>query len=98
MRVESSTLPLSHCASSLMGVYKETNGHRIDWNENLVFDSLPPESFPLFLSSADFFQNQLLQKIISGIRPECQKVWIQIKPDVLGPNCLQKLSADETRR
>ena len=35
------------------------------------------------LSSADFFQNQLFRKIISGIPPECQTVWTQTRPDVL---------------
>ena len=30
-----------------------------------------------------FFQNQLFQKILLGIRPESQIVWIQIRPDVL---------------
>ena len=42
------------------------------------------------LSSADFFQNQLFQKIISTFQkiiselpPECQTVWIQIRPDAL---------------
>ena len=32
-----------------------------------------------FLSSADFFQNQLFGKILSGIPPQCQTVWIQIR-------------------
>ena len=36
-----------------------------------------------FLSSADFFQNQLFQKTLSGIPSECQAVWIQIRPDIL---------------
>ena len=36
----------------------------------------------LFLSSADFFQNQLFQKTLSGIPPECQTVCIQIRPDI----------------
>ena len=34
--------------------------------------------FPAFLSSADFFQNQLFLKILSGISSECQIVLIQI--------------------
>ena len=34
------------------------------------------------LSSANFFQNQLFQKILSGIPSECQTVWIQIRPDI----------------
>ena len=45
-------------------------------------------SKPFFdLSSADFFQNQLVQKIISIIR--------FVGPD-LGQSCLQKLSADDS--
>ena len=35
----------------------------------------------MFLSSADFFQNQRFRKILSGIPSECQTVWIQIRPD-----------------
>ena len=34
-----------------------------------------------FFSSADFFQNQLFGKILSGIPSACQTVWIQIKGD-----------------
>ena len=30
-----------------------------------------------FLSSADFFQNQLFLKIVSGIPSECQTNWIR---------------------
>ena len=37
----------------------------------------------LLLSSADFFQNKLFQKIISGTLSECQRVWIQIRTDIL---------------
>ena len=33
---------------------------------------------PAFLLSADFFYNQLLRKILSGIPSECQTAWIQI--------------------
>ena len=36
-----------------------------------------------FLSPADFFQNQLFGKIISGIPSECQTDWVQIRPDIL---------------
>ena len=55
-----------------------------------------------FLSSADFFQNQLFRKILSGIRSVSNSfdsdqaryfVWHD-----LGPNCLQMLSADSTSR
>ena len=57
----------------------------------------------MLLLSADFFQNQLFRKIISGIPTECQTVWIQIGPDILlGPICVQtvfqSLSADDTSR
>ena len=56
-----------------------------------------------FLSSADFFQNQLFRKILSGLPLECQTVWItdqarqNVGPD-LCPNCLQRLSADDQSR
>ena len=36
-----------------------------------------------FLSSADFFQNQLFQKILSEIPSECQTVCILIRPNIL---------------
>ena len=36
-----------------------------------------------FLSSADFFQNQLFPKILPGIPSEFQTIWIQIGTDVL---------------
>ena len=45
----------------------------------------------------------LLFKNISGIPPECQTVWIQVKPNILldlilVPNCLQRLlPAADTR-
>ena len=37
----------------------------------------------IFLSSADFSQNKLFQKIILETLSECQTVWIQIRPDIL---------------
>ena len=38
-----------------------------------MFNSLPPgKFFMLFLSSADFFQNQLFRKILSEVPSECQ--------------------------
>ena len=43
-----------------------------------------------FLLSADFFQNHLFRKILSGMPSHF------VGPD-LGPNCLQRLSADNTR-
>ena len=30
-----------------------------------------------------FFQNQLFQKVTSGLPSECQTVWTQIRPDIL---------------
>ena len=54
----------------------------------------------LFSTSSDFFQNQLFRKILSGIPSECQTVWTQARPNVIGPgldpNCLQRLSGDDT--
>ena len=56
----------------------------------------------LFLSSADFFQNHFFEKILSG-KPSVSN---SLDPDQalhfvgpdLGPNCLQKLSEDDTSR
>ena len=39
--------------------------------------------FHALLSSADFLQNQLFRKILSGIPSECQTVRIQIRSDIL---------------
>ena len=53
-----------------------------------------------FMSSADFFQNQLFQKNLSGL-PSVSKsldpnmAQLFVGPN-LGPNCLQRLSADGT--
>ena len=54
----------------------------------------------LLLSSAELFQNQLFQKILSGtlsdlsnsLDPDQDRQ--NVGPD-LGPNCLQRLSADD---
>ena len=43
-----------------------------------------------FLSSADFFQNQLFQEYHLSVKRF-------VVPD-LGPNCLQRLSADDSSR
>ena len=54
--------------------------------------TLCPRGNFLFLSSADFFQNQLFGKIISGIPSECQTHWIQIRPDTVpGLICVQSV-------
>ena len=48
------------------------------------------EIFHVFMSSSDFFENQLFRKIISGIPSECQTVWIHFRPDILsGLICVQ---------
>ena len=39
--------------------------------------------FMPFLWSADFFQNRLFKKILSGVAPKCQTVLIKIRPDTL---------------
>ena len=45
---------------------------------------MPSGKFPpAFLSSAEFFQNQLIGEILSRIPSECQTDWIQISPDIL---------------
>ena len=52
-----------------------------------------------FLLSADFFQNQFFQKILSGIPSECQTDWIQIRPDILsGLIWVQSVSKVMSRR
>ena len=60
----------------------------------------------MVLSSADiFFQINLFVVVVffyffSGISVECQAIWIQIMPvePDLGPNSLQRLSADQTSK
>ena len=71
-------------------------------HEILLLKSLPPGKFsPAFLSSADFLQDQLFRKILSGIQSrvsnslETDQAQLSVRPD-LDPNCLQKLSADDT--
>ena len=52
----------------------------------------------LLLSSADYFQNQLFLNIIrvsKGLAPDQHQH--SVRPD-LGPNCLQRLSADDTSK
>ena len=48
-----------------------------------------------------FFPKLFKTKNLSEIPSECQTVWIQIRPNIfwadLGPNCLQRLSADDNR-
>ena len=60
--------------------------------------SLPPGKFFMLFCRMliFFFKINLFSKKISRIPSECKTVWIQIRPDILVPNCLQKLSADDT--
>ena len=60
--------------------------------------------FMPLLSSAEFFQNQIFGNILSGIPSECHlhsldpdQAQCFVEPD-LGPNCLQRLSAEDTSR
>ena len=55
-----------------------------------------------FFTSADFFQNQHFQKILSGISSvsnilDQDQAGLLVGPD-LAPNCLQRLSADDTSK
>ena len=68
-------------------------------NKGLNLTSWPNEFYD-FLSSADFFHNQLFL-LLPGRQLECQTVWISIRTDIeidLGPNYLQWLSADDKSR
>ena len=59
-----------------------------------MFCSLLIFFFKISLFAVFFLKN------LSGISVECQAVWIEIMsigPD-LGPNCLQRLSADDTSK
>ena len=59
-------------------------------SQNIPHPAIIGLTKPFFdLSSADYFRNQLVHKIISIIR--------FVGPD-LGQSCLQKLSADDTKR
>ena len=55
--------------------------------------------FHVFCCLLIFFKINFLKKFLSGIPLECQTVWALIWPDYLsGPNCLPRLSADDTGR
>ena len=56
-----------------------------------------------FLSSADFFQNQLFRNILSKIPSECKIVLIQIRPEKISgliwfQTVCKRLSADDTSK
>ena len=59
--------------------------------KNISYELFAPwEIVHAILSSADFFQNQLFQTILSGIPSECQTDWIQIWSNILsGLTCVQ---------
>ena len=67
------------------------------------FNSLHAVNYSCFLSSTDFFQNQLFRKncfrnairVSNGLDQDQTRHFVG--PD-LGPNCLQRLSADDTSR
>ena len=61
----------------------------------LLLCLLPWEIFHAFLSSADFFQNQLF---LNNSFRNTIRVSNSLDSDHLGPNCLQRLSADDTKR
>ena len=63
--------------------FKTTGPGALIFHMGNLFLIAPWEIFHNFLSSADFFQNQLFRKIISGIPSECITDWIQIRPNVL---------------
>ena len=44
----------------------------------IILNSLHPGYFFIFLSSADFFQNKLFRKLLSGLLSECKPFWIQV--------------------
>ena len=58
----------------------------------------PLGNFSCFCCLCPIYQNQLIRKFVSGVPSECQIDWIQIRPNILCQNCLQKLSADENCR
>ena len=84
-------------------IYREINGNIAACQYNYViqaFNFTPWELFYASWWSADFFKIAFFEKILSGIPSECQTDWTQIRPDILfgpdlGPNCLQRLSADD---
>ena len=62
-----------------------------------LFNLLPPgKFFMLFCHLLIFFKINFFEEFFQEYH-QCQTVWIQTRPD-LGPNCLQRLSADNTRR
>ena len=87
--------PMEHSAVNLVCI-KLLNGFKIfvlssfEWPLKKGFIVLvlkPPSTlhvgyfFMRLWTSADFYQNKLSQKVLSGTLSECQTVWIQIRTD-----------------
>ena len=74
-------------------LYNQKANVNVHFSINAVFWAI----LHAFLSSAVLFQNQLLRKIISESANSLDPVQARhsVRPD-LGPNYLQKLSADTT--
>ena len=68
--------------------------------QNALLTLCPLGNCACFLSSADFFKINFFEKKNSGIPSERQTVWILVRPNIswtcLGPNCMQRLSTDDT--
>ena len=62
----------------------------------LVLNSLPPGKLFMLFCCLVFWKINFFGKILSGIPSKFQIVWQFVGPD-LGPNCLQYVSADDTR-
>ena len=76
---------------------------KLSCNIQSKFTLCPWEIFYAFLSSADFFQNHFFSKnsfmntIGVSNSLDLDQAWHFVRPG-LGPNCLQRLSADDTSR
>ena len=74
----------SNCKHIPGGIWGAAFSILLDQSEcSMVRQQVGTTIFRAFLLSADHFQNQLFQKILSGIPSVCQTVWIQIRPDIL---------------
>ena len=69
-----------HNRKTVDGASEHTTTHRNRW-----FNSAFQAIFHFLSSSVVvvFLQNQLYQKILSGLQSECQTVWILIRPDIM---------------
>ena len=73
----------------------------MDSEQDIINDhkTAAPAHLTLFILEPHTFFKNIFKKNLSGTLSECQTVWIQIRTDAvgpdLGPNCLQRLSADD---